>query len=118
MHLLNRSILVLSPKQAYLDWVQSLPLDVAEKPADLAELQLQTATYLIDEIEQESQLVSAVETSWRDILSNELSVWDEFQDESPQMSRALFDDFFTVRVQLVVADASKSTLLRADLDVD
>ena len=118
MHLLNRSSLVLSPKQAYLDWVKNLPLDTAEKPADLADLQLQTAIYLIDEIEQESQLVSAVDANWRDILSNELSIWDEFLDESPQMTRAVFDDFFTVRVQLVVADASSGALMRADLNVD
>lgn len=118
MRLLNRSMLVLQAKPAYFDWVAGLDISDNEKPQDLSELQLQTASYVVDEIDSQEALEAVVTSNWRSLLRNELVGWDEFMDASPALSQNTFNDFFDVQIKLVVLDMSEQPLMRADLDVD
>lgn len=113
--LLNRSALVVRPKQPLADWVA----DVApEEKTDLQSLRREGTVYLIDEAEQESSFAQALENGWRLIFANELSAWDEFGDHWPQpLERSLFEQWFEVEPQILAFDLSAQPLLRAKLDV-
>lgn len=114
--LLNRSALLLRPRQPLADWIARI---APEEALDLAELRAEGNVYLIDEAESESSFDEALEQHWRKMFENELTAWDEFSDDWPwPLTRELFDQWFEVEPQVMVFDISGEPLLRATMNSD
>lgn len=118
MKLINRIALIITPKQPMLDWVASFS---NETLPSLAELQQESSTYLLDEPEQEQPLdqVLAELTAkhYRQIWQSELSVWDEYLDNSPSdLSPAQFENWFEIRLSGLTFDLASQKLMVADVD--
>jgi hypothetical protein len=112
--LLNRSALVVRPKQPLADWAATV---APQEQTDLESLRREGTVYLIDEAEQESSFADALASGWRMIFENELAAWDEFGDHWPQpLERALFEQWFDVEPQILAFDLSAQPLLRAELE--
>ncbi|MBR9883393.1 MAG: hypothetical protein GYB21_06925 [Oceanospirillales bacterium] len=113
MKLLNRSAIVIRPKQPLADWAARV---APEEEIDLATLRMEGTVYLIDEVEQESGFVEALGRGWRTIFENELSAWDEFGDDWPApLSQMMFEQWFEAEPQVLAFDISSEPLLRAEL---
>ncbi len=120
MKLINRSALVVTPKQPYADWVNGLDPQISgmERPLSLQEHQQEGRVYLIPETAVESEPAPELSALWRSIFDNELSAWDEFGDARPTaLSLEMFHSWFSVAPQVLVFDLAEQPLLLADLDV-
>ena len=118
MKLLNRSALVLQPRQTYLDWINALPRDVSEleQPLTPASLDVEGRVYLVDEFEPEQGGGAILAGHWQPLLSNELAAWDEFGDHWPEpLNQALFTEWFEFKPLALAFDASDQTLMTAQL---
>jgi len=110
--LLNRSAILIRPKQPLADWAAKV---APEEETDLATLRLEGTVYLIDEVEEESDFLQALGSGWRAIFENELSAWDEFGDDWPTgLSRMMFEQWFEAEPQILAFDLSTQPLLRAE----
>ncbi len=114
MKLLNRSGLSIRPRQPFLSWLESF---VTEELPSLDQLRTEATLYLIDEVEQESDFINAIDLNWQRIFENELEAWDESGEEWPQtLTPELFEQWFELDVQLMVFDLSSAPLLRASAE--
>lgn len=112
--LLNRSAIVIRPKQPLADWAARVAPD---EETDLPTLRMEGTVYLIDEVEEERDFVNALAKGWRAIFENELSAWDEFGDHWPESrSQMMFEQWFEAEPQILTFDLSAQSLLRAELD--
>lgn len=112
MKLLNRAALVVSACEPMAQWLATILPD--EAPT-LAELQAEGRVYLLDEFDEQPELSAVIEANWRAIFENELSVWDEFGDEWPELNPALFATWFSCELKELVFDLATAPLMRADL---
>lgn len=116
MKLLNRSALMLQPRQPYLDWINALPGDVSEleQPLAAGELDAEGRVYLVDEFEQgDGDLLAS---HWKQLLENELSAWDEFADHWPEpLNQSLLTQWFEIKPLPLAFDASTESLMTAQL---
>ncbi len=118
MKLINRSALVIRPKQPYVDWVNSLDSEASglEQAMTLAQHQQEGRVYLISEQEQVTDKESLIADHWQPIFENELGGWDEFADAWPaSLSQQLFLEWFDIEPQLMVFDMTAEPLLVADM---
>ena len=120
MKLLNRSAVILQPRQPYLDWINSLPSEMSEleQPLAAGAFDEEGRVYLIDEFEPESEQDedSLLASYWRSLLENELSAWDQFADHWPEpMNQALLTEWFEIKRLPLAFDASAESLMTAQL---
>ncbi len=118
MKLLNRSALMLQPRQPYLDWINALPSDVSELEQPLANgaLDDEGRVYLVDEFEPEQGGEGTLASHWQRLFNNELSAWDEFGDHWPEpLSLSLLTEWFELKPLALAFDASDQTLMTAQL---
>lgn len=110
--LLNRSALVVRPRQPFVDWLARL---APEEGLNLAELRQQGNVYLIDEVAEESDFAAALESGWKLILENEFAAWDETGTLWPApLEPALLEEWFELEPQIMAFDLSAQPLLRAN----
>ncbi|KEI69559.1 hypothetical protein [Endozoicomonas elysicola] len=110
MKFINRCVITLKPKPAFIDWVKSLDVELPET------WDFEGGAYLFDEHESEESLVDGVSEEARAILENEFSVWTEDEDRWPK-SRD-FDtlkQLFILHIAVAGFDLGKEPLLRADV---
>ena len=117
MKLINRSALVVLPRQPYADWVNGLDIATSglEAPLTLADHRREGRVYLVSEQETAAAVTLTLESLRERILDNELSAWDEFGDHWPPRSPDLFEAWFEVQPQLLCFDLSSEPLLVATL---
>lgn len=117
MKLLNRMAISVTPLQPYADWVAQLPESVTGEPVlpTLEEHQSESRVYLLEESEQALGELIEDGDRWLMFFNNELSAWDEFADHWPELSLALFQQWFELKLLPVVFDQSNSALMVAEL---
>lgn len=118
MKLLNRSAMVVLPKQPFADWTLGLTFeDALNQALPLAELRKEGTVYLVDEVEEEADFDRLLENNWLAIFQNELAAWDPYADQWPDsMTFDLFNAWFDVYPQILAIDLSKQPLLLAPLE--
>lgn len=123
MKLLNRSALLVMPRQPYLDWINALPAEVSEleQPLTLVELEAEGRVYLLDEAESDEldaqQLLAVLlQQSWQPLLENELGAWDELGRYWPEpISQQLLGEWFDLKPLSLAFDAADGPLLLASI---
>ena len=109
MQLINRTALVVVPKQPYIDWANTL--DDTGPKLNIDAPHYEYNVYLIDDVEDESDLVTALRRQYRTIFEYELAGWH--LDEKDWPSRRgfkTFTDWFEVKVCTMVFDLGKSDI--------
>ncbi|WP_257282880.1 hypothetical protein [Endozoicomonas sp. SESOKO1] len=110
MKFINRCVITLKPKTEFIDWVESLDVELPEA------WDLEGGAYLFDEHESEQGLVDGISDQARSILENEFSVWTEDEDQWPgPRDFATLKQLFTLHIAVAGFDLGKEPLLRADV---
>ena len=99
----NRSVLVVRPRQPYLDWVHSI--DEGGKKFTLEDLRLDCTAYLIPEVlddDHQAQIVAAI---YEEVFEHELWAWMRDPDVwPPQRDLRTFRQWFELEFCSVTLD--------------
>ena len=115
MKMLNRSAISVKLRQPFVDWINSIS-DSGEDEVTLDDVNQESTTYLIPELEEEEDLEQLVEERYLDILENELFSWEEDDELWPEdIDRALFDEFIRLEPAFMVFDLDDQAPLLAQV---
>ncbi|SFC38008.1 hypothetical protein SAMN05660443_2430 [Marinospirillum celere] len=115
MKMLNRSAISVKLRQPFVDWINSIS-DAGEDEVTLEEVNQESTSYLIPELEEEEDLEKLIAERYLDILENELFSWEEDDSLWPEdIDRALFDDFIRIEPAFMVFDLDDQAPLLAQV---
>lgn len=98
--MLNRGVVIVRPKQPYLDWATGLD-DSGIVPNPSGE----QTVYLIPSFEDEEEAWEILETAHSAIFENELYGWHTDEAAWPRgRDFAMFKEWFTIELHSVVTD--------------
>ncbi|MDR4498043.1 MAG: hypothetical protein MRK02_09025 [Candidatus Scalindua sp.] len=106
---LNRSALVVKPKQPFVDWANST--DPGGTQYTLQNLKSENNVYLVSEIDDKHDLEREIKTYHRIMFENELIGWATDRTTWPKMiSLELFHEWFVIEHNSMVADLSNGPI--------
>ena len=115
MKMLNRSAISVKLRQPFVDWINSVS-DSGEEEVTLDDVNQESTSYLIPELEEEEDLDNLLDERYLDILENELFSWEEDDSLWPEdIDRALFDDFIRIEPAFMVFDLDDQAPLLAQV---
>ncbi|MFM9967391.1 MAG: hypothetical protein ACKVQK_03150 [Burkholderiales bacterium] len=98
--MLNRSILIVRPRQPFIDWVAGLDGDPTPPTADGEQ-----TVYLIPAYEDEDEAEAVLEAVWEDVFEKELWSWHTTEADWPKpRTLELFRQWFDIEMHSVVED--------------
>lgn len=109
MKLVNRSYLIVKPKEPYIDWVRSF--DDSVETDDLIN---QKTIYLVDEpaFDSPEEINKIIKKVWRDIFISELEAWYTDEESFPKdMTYKTFKQWFDVEYVDLGFDLSDDELI-------
>jgi hypothetical protein len=109
MPTLNRTAIILRPKQPFIDWINENDPD--GRPVTLEELADDNAVYLVSE-DRDDNVERAMRGYWEEIFEEELFGW--YTDEAlwpKRLTYAMFQEWFDVEVHSVVCELGADDLI-------
>ena len=108
--MINRSAILVRPRQPYLDWAASLgDADLLPDPDD------ERTVYLVPSFEDDEQAEEVLARCYETIFENELFGWHTESEDWPQdRSLDLFQDWFDIEMDSVVEDLSAVPIREED----
>ena len=104
MPAVNRSVMVVKPKQPFLDWLNSLDND-DEMNLTLEELQNDSTAYLVPEYETPEDQAEIVVWAHNYVFEEELMAWYTFEEEwPPTRDLDTFLEWFEVEFHSTIMD--------------
>ncbi len=100
--MVNRGCLIVRPNLPYVEWINSLPGQKEEVLFD--EVDNDFATYLIPEINEESDIQESIEAYFEKIFLLELEAWTVDQKLWPEITWDRFVEWFDVDCSSLVLD--------------
>jgi len=98
--MLNRSAVIVRPKQPYLDWAAQL-----DDSAILPDPEDERTVYLIPEYDDEDHAWELLEELYEEIFENELYGWHTDESAWPEnRDFAMFQEWFEIELNSVVED--------------
>lgn len=112
MYFVDRSIVVLKPTQAFVDWLNQLNDDDEQMPdLTLNQVRSNCTTFLIPQFDEPEQAVAYIGERYQAILDAELSGWLGDDDDLPEeRDFALFTEFFELEIHDTVLDLEVADL--------
>jgi hypothetical protein len=111
METLNRSALVVTPKQPFLDWLHRV--DPESKEITLAELASEPSVYLLPESETDEGVRRILRKFCEEIFVEELDAWYRDEEVWPEdRSLKVFRRWFDYQYHSLVFDLSEKPLIR------
>jgi len=93
MQTINRNLLIVKPKQPFVDWINAQPDQ--DVPVSLTEIRWECTTYLIPEMMNEDDAFEYIDAFKLDIFEFELDAWCRDSDVWPKGRTAkIFDEWF------------------------
>lgn len=111
MKLVNRSALSVRPRQAFVDWINSLEATEGEDDLTLDDVERESTIYLIPEMDTETALRACLAERFVDILENELSAWEENERYWPNISDTTFERFLRIEHSYLTLDLDDEAAL-------
>jgi hypothetical protein len=103
-YFVERSVAIIKPKQAFLEWVNSTFDDLPHK-LQLEDLQIDCNSYLIPEVEEIEDGINFIDDKFADLFIMELSSWSEDQNLWPKhLTLKMFWEWFDVEVYPTTVD--------------
>lgn len=110
---INRSTALLRPKQAFLDWINSMPTDIS--PMTMEQISKECLCFLIPVYDTSEQGREFILKNAEAILEVQLDGWDQSGETWPvRLDRRLLERFFDIEVHSEVIDMMKGPIERED----
>jgi len=110
---INRTVAVLKPKPAFMDWINSMPGD--GPPMAIEEISDDCLCFLIPEYDTNEQALEFILKNALPILEAELIGWDQSGETWPdKLDRRLLQKFFDIEIHSEVIDMMKGPIERED----
>jgi|ERR1051326_686374 hypothetical protein len=107
---LNRSGLIVYPKQSFLDWLHSI--DPTSSEITLDDLGREPDIYLISECGDEAELVDCLRDVYSVIFEDQLAGWWTYENDWPkERPFAMFQEWFDCRFHSMVIDLCDDPLM-------
>ena len=107
----NRSAIVVTAKQPFLDWLQAV--DPTSSELTLADLSVEPTIYLIPECETPEDVVECLKDVFDEIFQHELDGWYRVREAWPaHRSYDMFRRWFDYRFHSVLLDLGRRTLFQ------
>ena len=109
MRTLNRSALIVTPKQPLLEWLHSI--DPSSRDLKMADLQSDPSVYLFPECNDDSELTRHLKRACKGIYEQELENWDRLEETWPKdRSFEAFQRWFDYSTHSMIFDLADQTL--------
>ena len=116
MKFINRPVLVIKPRQPYLDWTQRVSSDSVQ--LKLEDLQQDCTTYLLSEALDRQQLESFLHENFGAMFKHELYAWHRDQSLWPaERSYAIFGACVDIHMHSPGSDMLDPESIPHDLDI-
>ena len=110
---INRSLIVLKPKQPFLNWARAL--DDESKDLTLAEVAKDSTAYLVPEIWLDSDQQPILGTCYDILFEEQLAGWSTDETEWPRpRDLKVFLDWFEVEFHSLILDLCDEPILKGD----
>jgi len=112
MHIIDRSIAIIKPKQPYVDWANQLP--DANSEVSLDDFQRDCFALLIAEYDTEEEAREHINEMWEDLFEEKLLGWSTNEDWWPEeRTKEMFWEWFDVEFHSMVIDPYEDPFLDA-----
>jgi hypothetical protein len=103
MYAINRSVAIIKPRQAFVDWANSVSDDEREYTID--DLSVECNAILLPEYDSEEHSEAILEDVYAEVFEIELSSWITDEREWPKgITFGLFKEWFDVQFHSMVFD--------------
>ncbi len=103
MYMLNRSVLLVKPKEPYINWANGLEEEGPKLSLDDPRGEL--TVYLVDEVEFDSDADKVIEEHYPKIFEHELFSWHLVEEDWPEnRDRKTFHEWFDVESHSLILD--------------
>src|SRR5689334_4838949 len=114
MVLLNRSAIVVTPKQPFLDWLRSI--DPANAELTLEDLGSEPTIYLLPMCENEEAMTEYLSEVYGDVFEEELNGWHTDDSVWPRdPSFVMFGQWFDYRFHSMLVDMCEEPLAEEEV---
>ena len=98
--MLNRSVLIVRPKQPYLNWAASL-----DESGPMPDPNDEQTIYLVPSFESEEEAQEILEDFYETVFESELGDWHTDEEAWPQdRDLKMFQEWFNVELHSVIED--------------
>ncbi len=114
MYEVNRSVVIVKPKQPFADWLATLDVEwPQDAPPSLMQLREDCNAFLIPPAEDVMDAKDYIRQHWQDIFEGELADWTEDESEWPaKRTPNIFQQWFEVELHSVLTDLCEDSLDR------
>jgi len=114
MRAVNRSAVVVVPKQPFLDWLHRV--DPTSRALTLTDLASDPSIYLLPECDFESDLEKRLKKACQEIFEDQLDGWYRVEELWPEIRDfAIFRQWFEYQLHSVLFDLVEEPLAAEDL---
>ncbi len=107
---INRGCLVVYAQQPLVDWFNSLPGVEIKDQMELADTQKDETVYLIPDFFDNEELNAIIANVFEKIFRSELGSWWTNEDDWPEITWKLFNEWFTYKSCSMVLDMGTAPL--------
>lgn len=107
-YVVERSIVVIKPKQPFLDWINNNLAISNESLLDLSNIRIDCNSYLIPEVNEIEDGVAYVDEIYEALFQLELASWSEDQSLWPQeLTLKMFWEWFDIEISPTLIDLTE-----------
>jgi hypothetical protein len=107
---LNRSAVIVAPKQPFLDWLRSV--DPSNLGLTMADVRGDPSVYLFPECNFDHELMEYLKASCTEIFEQELEGWDRVEENWPEdRSFTAFHRWFEYSIHWMIFDMADEPLV-------
>lgn len=108
-YIVERSIVIVKPKQAFLDWINNNLALSDETQLNLENIRLDCNAYLIPEINEIEDGINYLDDNFDGVFQLELASWSEEQNLWPQeRTLQMFWEWFDIEISPTLIDLSNT----------
>ena len=109
MRTLNRSAIIVTPKQPFLEWLHSI--DASSRDLEMADLRSDPSVYLFPECTNDNELTQHLKRACEEIFEQELESWDRLEEAWPKdRSFEAFQRWFDFSIHWMIFDFADQPL--------
>lgn len=113
MYSINRQVAVIKPKQAYLEWIKTLP-GMDDEP-EIGELQNDCTAILFPHFDDDKASLKYIKSIYSKLFMIELESWSTDKGTWPKKRTwALFCDWFQIEMHSEVLDFGKDDIVKEE----
>ncbi len=115
MHLINRDVLILFPKQPLIDWINSVfPEDKVEFPEPM--MHDEGTVYLLPEKDAWPQSIEYLKRNYKPVFEDQLWNWcTDLNTRPKKLTWKMFEEWFDYSIQSMVLDTTPDAIIKEEM---